>query len=302
MTKLKVHPLATMFPLLTGKEYESRKQSIKEVGQLEPILVYQGQIVDGRTRYRICQELGRPPKIEEWTGDPETLWEVVVAKAVQNRTLSSGARAVAALAILPQCKAEAKARQGARTDLNEPSDNITQMLAGRAADIAGERLKVSSTYVRKALELAQLIEEGASPEGLLERIKQGELQFRTVLAVECDTTISEDERQRLREITQWEGSRRSIRAAIEDLQLNDTLAIKRRRHAREVADKEKIAKERLDTWLALSHDIAAFGVATRQKPVRDAFTPEGRRFLIHKIEASIEDLTQTIQYFNKETT
>jgi len=69
--QLGIHPAAELPPTLTVEEYESLKASIGDHrhGQLKPIITYKGRIIDGRSRYRICQELGIEPKIEELTGD-----------------------------------------------------------------------------------------------------------------------------------------------------------------------------------------------------------------------------------------
>ena len=68
-----VHPVASMFPLLEGKDYEELKQSIKEHGQLEPIIVDDAWaadplLLDGRNRLRACLEL----KIDPWITTYET--------------------------------------------------------------------------------------------------------------------------------------------------------------------------------------------------------------------------------------
>ena len=44
-------------------------QSIKECGQHEKIITYEGQILDGANRYIACLIAGVEPKYEEYTGD-----------------------------------------------------------------------------------------------------------------------------------------------------------------------------------------------------------------------------------------
>ncbi len=56
--ELKLHKLANEHPEMTEVEFERLKESISEIGQLEPILVYRGKIVDGRHRYWAFESLG----------------------------------------------------------------------------------------------------------------------------------------------------------------------------------------------------------------------------------------------------
>jgi ParB-like chromosome segregation protein Spo0J len=61
MKPVSVHPLANLLPDMTAEEYEGLKASIKERGQEVPILLLNGQILDGRHRYRACLDLGIEP-------------------------------------------------------------------------------------------------------------------------------------------------------------------------------------------------------------------------------------------------
>ena len=55
---LDLHPLAETTPMMTQENYEALKLDIETNGQLEPISLYRGRIIDGRHRWLILQELG----------------------------------------------------------------------------------------------------------------------------------------------------------------------------------------------------------------------------------------------------
>jgi hypothetical protein len=54
---LKLHELVNEHPAMTEAEFERLKESILDIGQLEPILVYKGEVVDGRHRYWALEAL-----------------------------------------------------------------------------------------------------------------------------------------------------------------------------------------------------------------------------------------------------
>jgi DNA-binding Lrp family transcriptional regulator len=66
---LKFHPLADLFPLLEGTEFDALVADIKANGLREKIDLYEGKIVDGRNRYRALQRLGIDPIAAEDFGD-----------------------------------------------------------------------------------------------------------------------------------------------------------------------------------------------------------------------------------------
>lgn len=57
---VEVHPAADLFPDLEGEEFQTLVESVKERGVLNEIVLYQGTLVDGRSRLRACIEAGLP--------------------------------------------------------------------------------------------------------------------------------------------------------------------------------------------------------------------------------------------------
>jgi hypothetical protein len=96
---LEPHRFAALFPELPPEELTLLARDIKARGQLEPIIVYQGLILDGRNRYRACQLAGVKPRIEEFSekvtrGSPE---DFVLSRNLRRRHLSMGQKAALAL-------------------------------------------------------------------------------------------------------------------------------------------------------------------------------------------------------------
>jgi ParB-like chromosome segregation protein Spo0J len=71
---VKFHPLADIFPLLEGEEFDALVADIKANGVQFPIILYDGMILDGRNRYRAAIAAGIDFKHrilnDRWIDDP----------------------------------------------------------------------------------------------------------------------------------------------------------------------------------------------------------------------------------------
>src|SRR5262249_50382334 len=67
---LKAHELADLLPMIDGTNFENLKADIAKNGILEPILIFEGRILDGRNRYRAGKEVGTltPTKFKTFDG------------------------------------------------------------------------------------------------------------------------------------------------------------------------------------------------------------------------------------------
>jgi hypothetical protein len=91
MSTIPFHPIANLFPLMEGEEFDALVADIKNNGQREPIILYEGKILDGRNRYRACLAAGVGLKLSKheddspYIGDPVAY---VISKNVHRRHLT----------------------------------------------------------------------------------------------------------------------------------------------------------------------------------------------------------------------
>jgi ParB-like chromosome segregation protein Spo0J len=126
MTAIPHHPLAALFPLLDGDEFDALVADIRAYGLRQKIVLFEGMILDGRNRYAACLEAGIEPRFEQFNGaDPLAF---VVSLNLARRHLSESQRAIVAAKI-------ATLKDGQRSDL------VQGLPIGRAAEMlnVGER-------------------------------------------------------------------------------------------------------------------------------------------------------------------
>ena len=68
--KLKHHPAANVFPMMDDERMQELQEDIRKYGQMEPITICDGKILDGRNRYAACLALGAKPTTRVHHGDP----------------------------------------------------------------------------------------------------------------------------------------------------------------------------------------------------------------------------------------
>jgi hypothetical protein len=96
MTTYEAHELALVFPPMSEPEFAAFKEDIREHGQHEPILLYEGKILDGLHRYRACQDLGREPRVVRFEDNPRAAASLVLGRNFHRRHLTTSQRALLA--------------------------------------------------------------------------------------------------------------------------------------------------------------------------------------------------------------
>lgn len=96
------HPAASMFPMMGEEDGElaGLVSSVQSTGLLNPVVLLDGKVLDGRNRLRACELAETEPSFVDWDGSGESLEEWVVAQNANRRNLSPSQKAVAALYVI----------------------------------------------------------------------------------------------------------------------------------------------------------------------------------------------------------
>ena len=88
---IELHPLCTLFPRLSGAEFDALRDDIKTNGLRSPIVLHEGMILDGGNRYRACIEAGVEPTFSKFDGG--NLVSFVLSVNLHRRHMTAGQQA-----------------------------------------------------------------------------------------------------------------------------------------------------------------------------------------------------------------
>ena len=148
---MKSHPAAEIFPMMSDTDIEALAVDIVAHGQKEPIVTWQGMILDGRNRYQACTISGIEPITVEWDGIGDPI-KYVLSLNLHRRHLSESQRSMIAAKI-------ATLKKG---------DNQHTPIGGTSQTDAAITLNVSDRSVQRA---QQVIEQGTP--AMISAVEQG---------------------------------------------------------------------------------------------------------------------------------
>jgi len=161
------HELSKLFPKMTEEEFAELKSDIKENGLLEPIALFENQILDGFHRYKACIELGIEGKFVNYKGDDPI--NFVVSKNLYRRQLTQSQKAALAVSIK-----EAWELRNPHGGDRKSESRAQKYALGKNAGIAGKQVGASQSYVEEATRIKK-----EDPEAF-EKVKSGELTISEV--------------------------------------------------------------------------------------------------------------------------
>lgn len=146
----KIHPVANLFPEMTDAEFGRLCADIRANGQREPIVLFDGQVIDGRNRLRACRWLEFEPKTRTFHGNESDLLSYVVSLNLHRRHLTESQRAMVAEKI-------ANTKHGGRrkgVQRDQGANLPLETTNAQAAELlnVSERSVKSATKVRKEAE------------------------------------------------------------------------------------------------------------------------------------------------------
>ena len=157
-TEPKYHELSTVFTSFEDtQEFDGIVVSIKQYGLFEPILMWQGWIVDGRHRHKACLKADIKPTYEYLPDDMpfNVVRDRVVAANIMRRHLTTGQRAMTAAAL-----ANMTVGRNWESNRNNCSDNKSNKEAADQLNVSDMSVKRAKVIKRDAPDLAEEVSKG----------------------------------------------------------------------------------------------------------------------------------------------
>lgn len=173
-TALKVHPAAEIFPMLNAEELDALALDIKANGLQQPIVMWEGLLLDGRNRLAACAICGVEPSFKQYEGNSPVTF--VISANIKRRQLDASQRACVAVELEPMFAVEAKkrydetvGRPSKQSVGNRPPNN-----KAKARDLAADVVGVEGRIVSRAKAI-----RAVDPEAF-KRIKAGDVTVNEV--------------------------------------------------------------------------------------------------------------------------
>lgn len=172
-TRYEIHPAANVMPEMPDKEYQELKADIEAHGLLTMIEIAEGKIIDGRHRYRACQELGIELTVDNfWEVDLEgmTAGQYVWSLNGNRRHLTESQRSACFYELVGR-EAEEKAKQRQKDAGGDKKALVAKLPealgstrsrdeVAKAAGVSPRTVQDAATVAKKDPELFQEVKEG----------------------------------------------------------------------------------------------------------------------------------------------
>jgi hypothetical protein len=201
---MKSHPIADVWPMMDADKLQELADDIGKNGQLVPVWIYEGMILDGRNRYAACKMAGIEPKTQTYTGDEPTAFAVSMND--KRRHMNKGQLAAIGAELEPFFAEDAAKRKKEtegrpKKEQEKPAQKVAQVSEAEkpfernpeARKEAAKSVGVNHRYVQEAKNIKQ-----ESPE-VFDRLKAGKITLqdakREVAKIPVDDW-RKDERER----------------------------------------------------------------------------------------------------------
>lgn len=150
--EIEPHPLAMLFPGMADDEFRGLVEDMRANGQLVPVTIHEGKVLDGRHRVRALNEIGEPIWVVDFDGDDPAGY--VMSLNLHRRSLNEAQRGMVAAKL-------ANMRQGERTDLHSANlQNVSQSRAAQMLNVSTRTVASSRKVLETAPEVAAVVDLG----------------------------------------------------------------------------------------------------------------------------------------------
>jgi N6-adenosine-specific RNA methylase IME4 len=158
--ELEFHPVANLFPLIDGQAFAELKDDIAAHGLREPIVMFEGKILDGRNRYLAGTAAGALLRFTEYRGDDPLAY--VLSINLHRRHMDDSQRAMVAAKIVTM-------RRG--SNQHSPNGGTSQAQAAALLNVG-----------KRSVERAAIVRDRAVP-GLVEAVERGSVPVSTAAEI-----------------------------------------------------------------------------------------------------------------------
>jgi site-specific DNA-methyltransferase (adenine-specific) len=215
MKPLSYHPACLLFPAMGEQELQELAADINERGLLNPVVLFEGKVLDGRSRLAACKIAGVEPRCIEWDGQGSpTEW--VLSQNLFRRHLTSSQRAAVAFQMLPMLEQEAKERQRLSQGRGMPGKKRPTFSSnGKASQVAARITKTNENYV-KAIKAIN-----ADAPDLMEAIRSGLLKVPDAASV---ARLPKPKRRKVLKKLEDAGPNKKVKQLIREVELDSLKA------------------------------------------------------------------------------
>jgi hypothetical protein len=181
------HSAADVFPLMSPAMLAELAEDIKAHGLLEPVIIHERQILDGRNRWLASEKAGvrvEDIKVRKFSpADDQTVAEWVVSKNIKRRHLTPSQLNMLGAKLAEMIKVEVEAnrrasqsKEAVRADLpaqHTDSRHETAVRAAKASGGSSRGIRQAQRVRREAPELAERVEAGTMSLDAAEREIKG---------------------------------------------------------------------------------------------------------------------------------
>lgn len=181
------HRFADFIPVADGADQFALRQSIESSGLIEPIVLFEGAILDGRHRYAACQKVGVEPRFITFEGTEEDALKFVLAKNIARRNLTTAQKLSLREKLAPEIE---RLRTVAAERMLGGTPSLPGGEGGKVAEQVGKMLGLSKATVERADAVQRIAETNSQANEFLQDMLAGNIGVKT--AYEKARSVSDD--------------------------------------------------------------------------------------------------------------